>query len=207
MAAQVTDTLEVWIGGVGTGLGWRLSAEADGDGIVSGIDAAKSAAEKFAREWIAAQAAALGDGPALHVGTVLRIIRHGREGNIRGLEAYAGLLADKLEADGEIESAKRVRRTAAGDYGSTLRLMEGGAPLGDSWVSVEERLPEHHVEVLVASIYGQSFQAVGMWHGAADEIFEDDPGWYIWNRPLTYKPDFVTHWRPLPPLPVAEVKE
>lgn len=62
MAAQVTDTLEVWIGGVGTGLGWCLSAEADGEGIVSGIDAAKSAAEQFAREWVAAQAAALGDG-------------------------------------------------------------------------------------------------------------------------------------------------
>lgn len=137
MAAQVTDTLEIWIGGVGTGLGWCLSAEADGEGIVSGIGEAKDRAETFAREWVAAQAAALGDG----------------------------------------------------------------------WISVEERLPEHHVEVLVTGVDRGPFQAVGMWHGAADEIFDEEPGWFIWNRPFTYRPDFVTHWRPLPPLPVAEVKE
>lgn len=62
MTAQVTDTLEVWIGGVGTGLGWCLSAEADGEGIVSGIGEAKDRAETFAREWVARQAAALADG-------------------------------------------------------------------------------------------------------------------------------------------------
>lgn len=135
------------------------------------------------------RAAALGDGPALHVGTVLRIIRHGREGNIRGLEAYAGLLADKLEADGEIESAKRVRRTAAGDYGSTLRLMDGGAPLGDGWLSVEERLPEDDCDVLVVWYDGD----VGI---RETGHYSSVDGWLVQGVPWT-----VTHWRNLPNLP------
>lgn len=100
-----------------------------------------------------------------------------------------------------LDAAKLAAETFAREW-----VAKQAAALGDGWVRVGERLPEHHKEVLVASVHGMTFQAVGMWHGEADGIFKDEPGWYVWNRPFTYKPDFVTHWRPLPPLPVAEVE-
>lgn len=62
------------------------------------------------------------------VGTVMRIIRHGREGHVDALVAYAGLLADKLQDAGHAVEADRVRRTAAGDYGRMIKLAGESGP-------------------------------------------------------------------------------
>lgn len=70
------------------------------------------------------------------------------------------------------------------------------------WISVEDRLPEDHddVLVLVSGVYrGITFedaQMIGVWFGA-------DEGWWLaefncWDNPG------VTHWMPLPEAPSTE---
>lgn len=98
------------------------------------LDAAKSAAEKFARTWIAAQAAALGDG----------------------------------------------------------------------WISVEERLPEEYIRVLCRLTIG----AGGTEGGWAVGSYAREFGWMTDGIPPQERHHYTTtHWRSLPPLPVAEVEE
>ncbi len=50
-----------------------------------------------------------------HFGTMLRIIEGGMRGDIKKVENYAHLLADKVEADGYIETAFRIRKIANGE--------------------------------------------------------------------------------------------
>lgn len=134
MTAEVTESLSLWIGEVGTGLGWMLEGQKDGEGTVSGIGEAQDRALDFAREWVAAQAAALGDG----------------------------------------------------------------------WVSVEERLPEEYIRVLCRLTIG----AGGTEGGWAVGSYAREFGWMTDGIPPQERHHYTTtHWRSLPPLPVAEVEE
>ena len=68
----------------------------------------------------------------------------------------------------------------------------------DRWISVEERLPEMHEEVLICTEdYGESelgFAMVAVWDGS---------DWIdTWDRRGTIH--CVTHWRPLPEPPKEE---
>ena len=63
------------------------------------------------------------------------------------------------------------------------------------WISVEERLPEKHVEVLICTEdYGKNelgFAIVAVWDGS---------DWIeTWNREKSIH--YVTHWMPLPEPP------
>jgi hypothetical protein len=51
---------------------------------------------------------------------MLKIIRYGREDDQLHLEAYANLLADKVEAAGDKFSADCIRKVAKGDDGATV---------------------------------------------------------------------------------------
>jgi len=69
---------------------------------------------------------------------VLRIIRCGAEGNPKKVRAYAMLLADKLDSDGETTQAARIRRifTAQDQHRITLaanreELFDPSNPTGE----------------------------------------------------------------------------
>lgn len=110
-----------------------------------------------------------------YLSEVLRIIRHGREGNVEGLEAYARLLADKLKADGENEAAERVRRFAGGDYGAVLRLQSEVETFECEWCKEADLAPDeytHPVSELDEALSEQSLKVCKecAWNDKDDEI-------------------------------------
>lgn len=62
-----------------------------------------------------------------HYSEVLRIIEGATRGDIRKVQSYANLLADKLEADGDKTTAQRIRKVAAGDAGAQIIPLTAGA--------------------------------------------------------------------------------
>ena len=68
----------------------------------------------------------------------------------------------------------------------------------DDWVSVEERLPELGVVVLIA-VAGERGPLLGEWTGT---MHDGRPNWRVVP---SYSPyylcNYATHWRPLPELP------
>lgn len=93
---------------------------------------------------------------------------------------------------------------ATDGYGSTLRLMAGGAPLGNGWIPVGERLPEEFIRVLCRLVIGEG-RTEGGW---AVGSYAAEFGWMTDGIPPQERSHYaVTHWMALPPLPVAEVKE
>ena len=71
------------------------------------------------------------------------------------------------------------------------------------WISVEERLPECEVEVLVA-MRGCEFPAIG-WREHRAYYIVPETVWTLGDElDRGYPPDNVTHWQPLPGPPEGE---
>jgi hypothetical protein len=66
------------------------------------------------------------------------------------------------------------------------------------WISVKDRLPEKHLEVLTYGSYGYVVGHINGITGAFYAVNTD----YETGEP--YLPDHVTHWRPLPDPPKKE---
>lgn len=76
------------------------------------------------------------------------------------------------------------------------------AALGDGWVSVEERLPESdNVQVMVLAFHPTC--NVAPFYAFA--YYKRETGLFCAGGGGVY--GNLTHWRPLPPLPAAEVEE
>ena len=101
----------------------------------------------------------------------------------------ADAIEELLKENGELENSGRVLMAAF------ARLKEK-VP---TWISVEERLPEKHVEVLICTEdYGKNelgFANTAVWDGS--EWIE------TWNRKESIP--YVSHWMPLP-VPPKEVE-
>jgi len=68
------------------------------------------------------------------------------------------------------------------------------------WISVEDRLPKMHEEVLV---FGDVEKGLFIHIAALDEDTSENSVW--WNGdPYHYMPGHITHWMPLPTWPEGE---
>ncbi len=70
----------------------------------------------------------------------------------------------------------------------------------NEWISVEERLPDEGVRVLVCNIYGGSLPNQGDTGYVVDHGVMEDGEWCIQDDLFFH----VTHWMPLPEPPVSE---
>lgn len=61
-----------------------------------------------------------------HLSEVFRVVEGALRGDSEKVKAYAGLLADKLEEDGEENSARRLRQIIEGKAGARIVAREGG---------------------------------------------------------------------------------
>ena len=69
----------------------------------------------------------------MHYSTVLRIIRAGLQGDKETIVIYTKLLADKVEADGDINAAKHLRMYAAENFGRPVHACEEPLPPLAGW--------------------------------------------------------------------------
>ena len=116
-----------------------------------------------------------------------RCVRDGREAWT--FEAFVRTPEQTVPRDG---TGKLAAETFAREW-----VAKQAAALGDGWIPVEDQLPERGIAVLAVYISPiKSDRRIDlMWHGPK--------GWHAGgSESIT-----VTHWRPLPPLPVAEVEE
>lgn len=81
--------------------------------------------------------------------------------------------------------------------GQIYWAMEQYASQQGWWISVEERLPEVQVPVLILTDYGK--QATALLYDQTKPTY----GWIDWMR-QEHSYGSVTHWQPLPPPPREE---
>lgn len=101
-----------------------------------------------------------------------------------------------------IFSAEVWRSFAIGLLAEVDRLR--AAALGDGWIPVGERLPEEFIRVLCRLVIGEG-RTEGGW---AVGSYAAEFGWMTDGIPPQERSHYaITHWQPLPPLPVVEVEE
>lgn len=111
------------------------------------------------------------------------------------VDTYDGRLIGEGTDDGRgVEHAKTQAEAFARQW-----IAAQATALGDGWISAEERLPEEHGEALVVAVDQDEY----VFRAVAD-FYPPTKLWEVYSMLSSVN---VTHWRPLPPLPVAEVKE
>jgi hypothetical protein len=80
-------------------------------------------------------------------------------------------------------------------YAAAMREQTNCCKKGNSWISVEERLPKSRADVLVVAYWGEEWQTMTGWYSAMMGK------WRIITPFGEREPGGVTHWMPLPEPP------